>query len=1072
MNNLFIFLLAILNPCSHLYARADAKFMRFPNTNGKEIVFTLDTDLYTVPISGGDAKKLTSHLGMEIFAKYSPDGEYIAFTGQYDGNSEVYLIPSKGGTPRRLTYTPTLVRDDVSDRMGPNNVVTSWHPDGKRIVFRTRGYSFNDFKGHLYSVNTSGDYPEQLPFSVGGFNSFSPDGSKIAYNQIFREFRTWKYYQGGMADDVYIYDFVKQTTENITSHPSQDIFPMWHKGKIYFCSDRDRTMNIFCYDITTKQTKKITNYTDYDVKFPSLGGEYIAFEKGGDLYLLNLTTEKASKVDVNLNDDAGMTSAYVNYFASLQSLKLSNDGNRLATIARGDLFSVPTSKGVVRHLIYSSRSHERGAVWAPNGKFIAYISDVSGEDEIYIVKPDGTEKPKQITSKNNNYIFKLEVSPDSKKILYCNKNLELKLVDIETGKTILIDKAESWEFNQFTFSANSDWVAYVRPYRMAKPRLHLYEIATQKSLPITEEWYDASNPSFSSDGNYLFFVSSRDYSPTYSWTEWNHAYYDMHNVFAILLNKDANNPLLPKSVEVGDTAIKKMEEACNFNIDLKDIEKRIVAIPIPAGQYSNLTFHNRKLYYGYRTVKDKKLLLKAFDFENQKESDFGAFDDFSFTSNAKYLLINESKKYYSMPTPATEKIELKDPIDVADYKASVNYRAEYEQIFHEAWRQMRDFFYAPNMHGVNWESMREKYATLLPFVNHRTDLTYIIGELIGELNCGHAYVGDGDWEKAERIPLGLLGADIKKDNSSGYYKITKILRGDIKSGAVLSPLATPGINIKEGDYILSISGVSLKDIPNPYSLLVGKAGKQVEIAYNNKPSVEGMATAIIVPISDESSLRYFDWVHGNVEYVSNQTNGDVGYLHIPNMLTEGLNSFVKYFYAQLNKKALIIDNRGNGGGNVSPMIVERLRREIDMMLMSRNTEPYPSPQLMYGPKVLLLDRYSASDGDLFPWRFKHYKIGTTIGERSWGGTVGIRGSLPFVDGGTLSKPEFSRFDITGKEWIIEGYGVDPDIEIRNDPALEFKGRDLQLEKAITIAKEQIANQKPLPKMPTFPDKSK
>ena len=1053
-------------------AAREAKFMRFPNTNGKEIVFTLDTDLYTVPITGGVAKKLTSHLGMEIFARYSPNGEYIAFTGQYDGNSEVYLMYSQGGIPKRLTYTPTLSRDDVSDRMGPNNIVMSWHPHGNRIVYRTRGMTFNDFKGHLFSVNINGDFPEQLPFSVGGFNSYSPDGSKIAYNQIFREFRTWKYYQGGMADDIYIYDFNKKNTENITSNPAQDIFPMWYNNKIYFCSDRDRIMNIFCYDLNTKQTTKITNFTDFDVKFPSLGGGYIAFEKGGDLYVLNLATEKANKVDVKISDDAGRLSGYVNFFNTIQSVKLSHDGNRIATIARGDLFSIPCTKGVVRHLVYSQRSHERGAVWAPNGKFIAYISDITGEDEIYIIKPDGSEKPKQITSNNNSYIFKLEVSPDSKKILWSNKNLELRMVDIETGKAILIDKAESWEFSQFTFSANSDWVAYIRPYIMAKPRMHLYEIASQKSLPITEEWYDASTPLFSGDGKYLFFVSSRDYSPTYSWTEWNHAYFDMHNVFAILLNSDATNPLLPKSIEVGDTVKSKKSDVCNYNIDVKEIEKRVFALPIPAGQYSNLAYNNNKLYYGYKSYKDKKLTLKSFDFENQKESDYGAFDDFSFSYNGKFLLVNDSKKYFSLPVPTSGKIELKEQIDLSEYKALVDYRAEYEQIYYEAWRQMRDFFYAPNMHGVDWNAMREKYAVLLPYVNHRTDLTYLIGELIGELNCGHAYVGDGDWNKIERIPLGLLGADIVKDNLSGYYKVSKILRGDIKSGAVLSPLSSPGVNISDGDYILSISGISTKNVTNIYSLLVNKAGKQVEITYNSKPSEEGKSTAIIVPINDESSLRYYDWVHKNIDFVSKQTNSEVGYLHIPNMLAEGLNQFVKYFYAQLNKKALIIDDRGNGGGNVSPMIVERLRREMDMMLMSRNTEPYPSPQLMYGPKVLLLDRYSASDGDLFPWRFKHYKIGITVGERSWGGTVGIRGSLPFIDGGTLSKPEFSRFDVDGKEWIIEGYGVDPDIEVRNDPVLEFNGRDLQLEKAIAVAKEQIAKHKPLPKMPPYPDKSK
>jgi tricorn protease len=1010
---------------------------------------------------------------MELFARFSPDGKTIAFTGQYDGNSEVYLIPSEGGMPQRLTYTPTLSRDDVSDRMGPNNIVMGWHPDGDKIIFRTRSYSFNDFKGQLFSVTTSGDFPTRLPFSVGGFNSYSPDGKRIAYNQVFREFRTWKYYQGGMADDIYIYDFKTQTSENITSNPAQDIFPMWTGNKIYFCSDRDRTMNIFCYDIITKQTIKVTNFTDFDVKFPSIGGGYIAFEKGGELHLLNLKNHEVRKVEVHIGDDCGKKIDYINYFKFIQSVELSPDGARVSIIARGDLFSAPAGKGVVRHIVHSANSHERGAVWSPKGDFIAYISDVSGEDEIYIIKPNGSDKPKRITSGNANYIFKLVVSADGKKLLYSNKNLELILVDIETGKSNVVDKAEAWEFSQFTFSADSDWIAYVRPYKNAKSRIHMYEISSKKSIPITEEWYDASNPTFSMDGSYLFFVSSRDYNPIYSWTEWNHAYFDMHNVFMVMLNDAIPNPLAPKESEVNDDSTKKSNtEKCNTTISLSGIHKRILPLPIPPGQYEKLCYVNGRLYYGYRTYKDKKTTIKSFDFTSKKETEHGAFDHFSFSHKGKHLLINDSKKYYVVPVPSAGKIETKDSLELSDFRDFLDYRLEYAQIFNECWRQMRDFFYAPNMHGVNWAAMREKYASLLPFVNHRTDLTYLIGELIGELNCGHAYVGDGDWEKIERIPLGLLGADIVKDAPTGFYKINKILKGDVRFGSTLSPLSVPGLGIKEGDYILEISGISLKNISNPYSLLVGKAGKYIELTVNDKPSDEGKRSIVVIPISDESSLRYYDWVHNNIEYVSRQTNGEVGYLHIPNMLSEGLNQFVKYFYAQLNKKALIIDDRGNGGGNVSPMIIERLRREIDMMLMSRNTEPYPSPQLFYGPKVMLIDRYSASDGDLFPWRFKFYKLGTIVGERSWGGTVGIRGSLPFVDGGTLSKPEFSRYDIDGKEWIIEGYGVDPDIVVKSDPVAEFYGKDIQLDKAISVAQEQIRLQKPLPPMPAYPDKSR
>jgi tricorn protease len=1086
MKKNFLFLSVLLSIVFSSFGQStETRLLRFPTIAGNQIIFSYSGELYSVSKVGGIARKLTNDVGYEMFAKYSPDGKTVAFTAQYDGNTEVYIMPSEGGIPKRLTITATLSRDDISDRMGPNNIVMGWK-DNQNIIYRSRKQTFNDFKGQLFLANINGGLSEELPLPVGGFCSYSPDLSKLAYNRVFREFRTWKYYKGGMADDIWIYDFKTKKIENITNNISQDIQPMWIGNNIYFISDRDRIMNLFVYNTISKETRKLTQFTDFDIKFPSAGKESIVFEQGGFIYTFNLNTEKAEKVAITIYDDfVNSRNQMKDASKSIGSSTVSPDGKRVALGARGDVWTLPTKTGITKNLTQTSGVHERNVAWSPDGKNIAYISDATGEDEIYIQKYDGSEKAVQITRNADTYKYQIVWSPDSKKITWSDKMNRIQFVNIDTKEITLIDQSKDGEFNEYSWSPDSKWVAYSKPDKMSETKIYLYELSSNKKTAVTDGWYDCGNPNFSSDGKYLFFTSNRDFNPTYSWTEWNHSYSDMTKVYFLTLSKETKSPFEPindevvlkkeeKKIEKPENKDKKVEAPKTelMKVDLDGIVGRIVALPIEAASYWNINIVDENVYYQKFSKSEKKANLMLYNLKDQKEGNLGEVGGYEITADNKKMFLNIGGKMGVIDLPKS-KPDIKDAIDLSNMKVWVDLKAEWAQIYNESWRQMQYFFYDSNMHGVDWKSINKKYSPLLPFVNNRNDLNYIIGEMIGELNVGHAYVGGGDKKEANRINLGLLGAKLSKD-ASGYYKIDKILKGENWNGENRSPLTEIGVNVKEGDFIIAINGKSVKDVTDIYELFINTANKQVELSVNSSASDIGFRKVIIIPTNNESGLYYYNWVQNNIEKVNKASNGQIGYIHIPDMGVEGLNEFVKHFYPQLMKKALIIDDRGNGGGNVSPMIIERLNRELVLMRVSRNNDPQSGRLAMqYGPKVILIDQYSASDGDLFPYQFKAMNIGKAIGLRTWGGVVGIRGSLPFIDGGTLSKPEFAHFDAQGKEFIIEGRGVEPDIRVDNDPAKEYAGEDEQLNKAIEVVLDELKNNPmELPAVPPYPNKSK
>lgn len=1051
---------AFLLVAACLTANADeGRLLRFPTTNGTDVVFSYAGDLYKAPLSGGSAVRLTSHVGYEMFARFSPDGRTIAFTGQYDGNTEVYSIPVQGGTPVRLTYTSTNARDDIGDRMGPNNIVMGWNPDGKTIIYRNRIGS--GFEGKLWTIAADGGMSVQVPLPEGGFCCYSPDGKKLAYNRTFREFRTWKYYKGGQADDIWIYD--GKSVRNITANPAQDIMPMWIGDEIYFISDRDHWMNIFVYDTKTGSTTKVTDFKEYDVKFPSTNGKLIVYENGGYLYSLDPATKQSRKIEITLDAEGVYArNERLNVSSNITARSISSKGDRVAVTARGEVFSVPVTPGVTKNLTHTPGANERGASFSPDGKYIAYISDRTGETEVYLQDVEKTA-PVQLTKDNDTYIRSLIWSPDSKTLIYTDRQNRLVSLSIPDGaKTVLMTNPAA-EFRGITFSADSKWITYTKPAANEMSVIYVYNLASHKEIPVTEKWYNASSPIFSKDGKYLIFNAERDFNPTYSQIEWNYAYSNMGSLYVALLSKDTPSPLLPKDGKSEDSSEKKPEAGKDAKaapaevvVDAEGLTERIIKLPVGSGFFRPNYCDGKTLWFSGRGG------LSTMDLSTGETSEIG---NIQMTVTGDKALISERGMTYVAAIPKG-KTKADKGIDFSNMVADVDYAQEWAQIFDETWRAFRDGYYLENMHGIDWPAMKRKYEVLLPYVKCRLDLNYVIGEMIGELTSGHAYVSPGSYTQAKRVDMGLLGAGISRDKS-GFYKIDHILKGANYSEALRGPLAEPGLGVKEGEYIIAIDGIPTNTTDNIYSLLVGKANVLTELLVNSKASESGARKVIVKPTADEDPLYHYEWVIGNIEKVEKASNGRIGYIYIPDMSAEGLNEFARYYYPQLDKEALIIDDRANGGGNVSPMILERLLREPYNMTMSRGSDRVSKvPEgTFYGPKVCLINKYSASDGDLFPWRFKAVGLGELIGTRTWGGIVGISGSLPYMDGTDIRVPFFTNYDAKSGEWIVENHGVDPDIEVDNDPIKEQAGIDQQLDKAIEVLLEKLKDRKPLPGVP-------
>ncbi|MBN2135316.1 MAG: PD40 domain-containing protein [Acidobacteria bacterium] len=1072
-----LFLILLVSLLLPLYATAENEtlMLRYPDIYKDTVAFSYAGDIWTANVDGTNIKRLTSHPGVEYFPKFSPDGKWIAFTGQYDGYWQVYLIPVDGGEPKQLTYYPTT---ELPDRFGYDKHVMDWTPDGKYIIFRGFKGFWDAFVGRLYKISINGGFPEPMPFAEGGSMSFSPDGKKIALNRVYRDFRTWKRYKGGMAQNIWIYDYNVDKIEKITDWIGTEHHPIWHGDNIYFVADKTGKSNLYKYNTTSKEITQVTDYKDWDIKWPGHGPDAIIFEMGGKLYKMAYSDEKIAPLTFNIKyDRASLRPYYMKLASRVDSSSLAPGAKRVALTARGELFTVPAEKGNTRNLSESTGARERDVNWSPDGKWIAYISDKTGKEELYITDAMG-ESTTQLTSGGDQILRNPSWSPDGNKIAFWGEMHDFYYIDVKTKKITKVDTAEVGRIRDYMWSPDSKWLTYSKQHDQVFSSIYLYNLEDAIIHQVTSRATNETEPVFDIDGKYLFFISSRDFSPQFSNFESNFHYDNLDRVYVATLSDGSDSLFKPESDEVvlknekkDDKKDADKKEIKDIKIDIKNLGMRVAALPVTPSQVFGLSAIPGILYY--IKAENNARNLYAFDLEKKKETlILEGIRNYGLSPDGKNILWQKGTTMGIAPAK-TDKINTGEGlVDISGLETLVDPITEWKQIFTEAWRLPKATYYISNLHGVDWDGIFKRYSTLVGQLSHRRDLTYLIGETIGELCTSHSYTGGGDLPELQTADVGLLGAEFEV-GENGYYKIVKIYKGENWNDAARSPLVEVGVKAKAGDYILEINGKKLKYPENPYRLLQKTLKTIVVLKLNDKPEEKGAWTVSVKPIADEGEIAYLTWVQENYDYVQKKTNGRIGYVHVPDMGGHGLNQFVKTWYAQIDKEGIIVDDRYNGGGFVSQMILERLRRIVVGMRYNRlfGGGTYPNAAFA-GHLVMLTNLYAASDGDNFPNFFQQYKLGPVIGTRTWGGVVGYYQVHPLMDGGYEIVPQTGSYNLKG-EWWMENTGVTPDIIIDTDPVDQVKNRDPQMDKAIEIIMKKIQEEPvKLPPKPADPIKIK
>lgn len=1073
--------------------------LRQPSVHGSRIVFVYAGDLWITSTQGGEAKRLTTHIGLETSPMFSPDGKLIAFTGEYDGNTDVFVMSAEGGTPTRLTFHP------AADNLA------GWSPDGKSVLVRSNSHSNSPRYGKLFKVSLTAGMPEALPLPMAERGAYSPDGTKLAYNAIGDAFNTWKRYGGGQKAPVRIIDLKTLDYETIPSananggvNNSNDTRSIWLGDVVYFLSDRSRIMNIFGYNTRTKTIEQLTKHTDYDVKFMHGNGTSIAYEQGGKIHLLDISTKTTKPLSINVQgDQIAVRPHYVKAARFVNNFDLSSGGARAVFEARGEILTVPAKKGDIRNLTNTPGVCERSPTWSPDGKNIAFFSDAGGEYALIIQDQAGKEKPRTISlgtsSVPASFFFAPTWSPDSKKISFTDVRLNLWLLDVGSGKMTVVDNDAHNNLNTSggaiespRWSPDSRWLTYAKRLPGQMNAAFVYEVATGKATQITDGMSDAVEPVFSRDGKYLFFAASTNVATNVGWLDM--ARLDKpvtRSLYAVVLSKDAASPFAPESDEEAvkpasddasgdkkeekkdDKKAEKKDDAPKkeTKIDFAGISQRIVALPLPDRAYANLQTADGKLFFGEFIPNKPGYTLNVFDFKDRKSSVYaeGVSNHTISADGAKFLyqtgngavaafFIVDAK---AKPNPGDGKIAV-DNMEVYS-----DPQAEWAQMYQEVWRIQRDMFYDPQMHGTDWKAMGEKYRPWVKHVAHRADLNFIFSELMGELVIGHAYVNGGDWQQPEAVTVGLLGADYEVAN--GFYRIKKIYNGENWNPTLRAPLTQPGVNVNAGDYILAVNGRPLTAAQNLYALFEKTADKQTTLTLNSRPSMDGARTVVVVPTANESALRNREWIESNRRFVDSASQGKLAYVYMPNTGGEGYTSFNRYYFSQLDRSGVVLDERFNGGGLVADYVIDMLNRPILAGWESRYGKQFLSPRAsIFGPKVMIVNEYAGSGGDAMPQYFRRRGLGKLVGKRTWGGLVGISGYPPLLDGGSVTSPSFGTISPEGA-WEVENVGVAPDIEVEVDPKLSAQGRDPQLEKAIEQAMSELkVNPVKLPSRPAPP----
>jgi tricorn protease len=1103
--------LASLFLSAALPAAAQTKLLRFPDVHGSRVAFCYGGDIWTASTGGGAASRVTAHPGQELFPKFSPDGRWIAFTGQYEGDEQVYVVPAEGGVPKRLTWYPA--HGPGAPRHGGDNQVYGWTPDGAKVLFRSlRDAESAMVQTALYTVPVAGGLAVKLPMYTAGAGEFSPDGKRLVYSPLFRDFRTWKRYEGGWAQDLYVYDLAAGTQTIVAPSKRTERDPMWIGEKIFFVSDRDGTLNLYSVSADGSGIEKLTQSSTWDVRWASSDGAgQIVYELGGELRLWDVKAKKETALTITVPSD-GLASrpARVSAEKRIEGFGLSPKGERALFVARGDVFTAPIEKGPTRNLTRSSTAHDKHATWSPDGKTIAYVSDRTGEEQLWLVAQDGSGKPEQLTTTFGSMLTAPAWSPDGARLALADKDGKLYVVTVAGKKVVEIADDRFGGIFDYAWSPDGGHLAFSMGEHTQMRVLHAWSVADGKVKRLTSEMFSSFGPAWDPEGKLLYFLSNREFAPQISDIEWNYAGNRRTGIFALALRKDVANPFAPESDEVNAADAKDgKKDADEKDVDDKDaadtkkgdakdgkkdaakppkpvvvewdgLASRVVRVPVEADNLDGLTVTKTALLYGKEGAAfygrdSQKTSLAIYDLKEREESELVAdVDGWVVSDDGKKVLVRGDGKDKGFKLWDV-KPKAKEPKSVSTKELAVDRvpAEEWATIFDEVWRRYRDFFYVRNMHGYDWKAIGDRYRQLLPHVSHRSDLTYLLGEMVAELSVGHAYIEEGDIERPARAKVGLPGARFALDEKAGRYRIAKIFRGHNEEEKYRSPLTAVGVDARVGDYVLAVDGEELAGSDNPYRLLAHKT-HPVTLTLNAKPSLDGARKATYEPLESETDLLYLDWVLENQERVTKLSNGRVGYLHIPDMGADGIYEFLKWYYPQIRKEGLVVDVRSNGGGNVSQWILERLDSKLlGTRFGMASDEPMTYPYAVFhGHMAALISETSASDGDIFPARFKKAGLGPLIGKRTWGGVVGISGRGPLLDGGQVFVPQQATNDVDGS-YIIEGFGVAPDIEVENDPASVAAGRDPQLERGVAEVLKAIEKEPMrLPKRPADPVKTK
>lgn len=1046
----------------------DTRLLRQPDIHRDQVVFVYAGDLYVAATAGGIARRLTSHKGMELFPKFSPDGSQVAFSAEYNGTRQVYVMPTTGGEPRQLTWYNDV--GPMPPRGGHDYRVLDWTPDSRHVLVRANRLPWGVRMGRYYLVPATGGDEKPLEIPEGGGGMLSPDGKRVVYTPIDREFRTWKRYRGGRAQDVWVYDLEASASEQLTDDSATDNQPLWVGDDIYFTSDRNYTLNLFRY-VEGAEPEQLTTHDEFDVLWPSAGPGAIVYENGGWLYRYDPATRTSQRLEIEVSGDRpGRLPRIVEAAEFIQSADLAPDGKRVAISARGEVFTVPAEKGPVRNITRSPAAREIDATWSPDGSLIAYLSDESGEYEIWVRPQDGSGTPRRVTTDGSIWRFPPVWSPDGSKLLFGDKRQRLNIADFRTGRITIVDNSRHNDFTEYGWSPDSRYVVYTKNNDVGYGNLWVYSVDGETTRQVTSDMTDDANGVFDPRGRYLYFLSSRDQDLEFSSIEFNYMVTNSTRVYAAQLNPDAPALRLPKSDEVSTggaadeskDAGKDADEPVRVRIDYTGLGSRVVALQDSGGTYRSLSATDKGPLYLAGEGADTALHLFDLDAEEEKVILKG-INSYSPSADGASVLFGKNGDW-GIAKVEPEQDAGKGLLDLDNMEVRIDPAVEWAQMYTDGWRILRDWFYDPNMHGMDWQAIHDKYLPLVEHVAHRADLDYIFGEIAGEMNAGHIYVQNGDQSDVERRDGGLLGAEVSR--ADGYYRIDTIFPGEPWHENFYSPLAAPGVDVNVGDYVLAVNGQSTADVDNFYRLLENTGGDVITLRVNDAPRDRGARDVLIRTVTSETDLRYLDWIEDRARRVEELSGGRIGYVHLPNTAVAGNRELFKRFFPQVRKDALIIDARYNGGGFIPDRMIEIVSRQPLNYWKRRGFDPQATPVISHiGPKATLINGYSSSGGDAFPYYFRKLGLGPLIGTRTWGGLIGISGNPGLADGGSIIASTF-RFMDTDGNWAVENEGVAPDIEVIDRPEQVAAGQDPSLERAVRYLLDRL--EKAPPKHPDAP----